>query len=345
MVFDRAARLDLLATHAAGYLDVALANIVREYPHMPWFIAESETDYRTHRIYHPAFFGCLDWHSCVEMHWAMIRILRLFPDAAGADRVRRQLDDLLTDENLATEKAFMDANPGFERPYGRGWYLTLQHELATWDDADGQRWATILQPLADSIAEGLVAWLPKLPYPVRIGMHQNTAFGLSRALDFAARRADHGSPDLLDAIHSAARHWFLEDVDYPGNYEPSGSDFLSGGLCEAELVSSLLPTDEFSQWLGRFLPGISDREPRSLFSPATVTDHADGQIAHLEGLNLSRAWNFIRIAAALPEDDPRAAPLIDAAGYHAQASLGAVAGSDYMVEHWLAAYATLLLSS
>jgi hypothetical protein len=346
MAFGPEERLAILRKRAAEYVDVSLTNIVREYPVMPIFIATGPGPYPTHRETHPAFFGCFDWHSCVELHWVTVRLLKLFPGQVPGERARATLSELLTPENLTAEVRFF-SNPSqrsIERPYGWGWLLTLQHELATWDDPDGRRWADAVAPLADLLGENLIGWLPKLTYPVRTGVHPNTAFALSRSFDYATLLAERGDRRLLDTITENVRRWFLDDSDYPVRYEPSGSDFLSAGLCEAELVSLVLDRGEFGSWLTAFLPGLADSEPQSLFTPAEVSDPTDGHIAHLHGLNLSRAWAFTRLAERLPEGDPRIAPMLEAADRHATASLSQVAGSDYMVEHWLAAYATLLLS-
>ena len=343
MVFDERARTTILAERAEGYLRAALGCVTKEYPHHPWFTATGPESYRTHREYHPAFYGSFDWHSCVEMHWAIVRLLRRFPDLPSAGDARRTLDARLTPGHLETEVAFFRSNPGFERPYGWGWLLTLHHELATWDAADGGRWAAAVAPLADLLASHLLDWMPKLTYPQRTGLHPNTAFGVSRALDHAGWRADRGDGALRDAIALAADQWFGRDADYPAHYEPSGADFLSPALCEAELMARLLPPDAFPGWLGRFLPGIAAGSPAALFHPATVSDSTDGQIAHLHGLNLSRAWGFVRLAGHLPAGDARADPLLAAAERHAAAALPHVVGGDYMTEHWLAAYATLLL--
>jgi hypothetical protein len=340
--FDHHERLALLEDHATEYIDVALANIVREYPHMPYFIATGPESYKTHRELHPAFFGSFDWHSCVEMHWVVVRLLRRFPDLAVEERARATLDGLLTPEHLAQETAFFrDPNHRtLERPYGWGWLLTLHHEVATWENPDAARWATAIAPLAEVLMERLLAWIPLLTYPQRIGMHSNTAFGLSLAWD-AARLLN---PELLAVITEAAQRWFGGDTDYPARYEPSGADFLSPALCEAELMARVLPEGQFPAWLDEFLPGIVASEPEALFTPAIVSDATDGQIGHLTGLNLSRAWGFVRLADCLPDGDARIGALREAAARHAAASLPAVSGSDYMVEHWLAAYATLLLS-
>ncbi|HET8524544.1 MAG TPA: DUF2891 domain-containing protein [Thermomicrobiales bacterium] len=343
---DREGRNALLRERASDYVQVALDGITTEYPVMPLFVATGPGPYRTHREMHPAFYGCFDWHSCVEMTWAIVRLLRRFPDNVPDERARAALNDLLTPEHIAAEVAFFsDPNHrSIERPYGWGWLLTLQNELRGWDDPDAAHWADAVQPLADLLAGNLTGWLPKLTYPQRTGVHPNTAFGLSRSYDFARWRADRGDDALLRAIGDAARRWFLGDLDYPAQYEPSGADFLSPALTEAELMSRLLPAREFSEWLDRFLPGIAAKQPATLFQPAIVSDVTDGQIAHLHGLNLSRGWAFLAIANRLPPGDARISPLHAAAERHMQASLPAVAGRGYMVEHWLAAYATLLLS-
>ena len=345
MPFYRADRLAILREQAGTYVDVALANITREYPHMPFFIAESSESYQVHRAFHPAFYGSFDWHSCVEMHWVIVRLLRLFPDELPNQRARATLNDLLTSENLQTEAHFFnDPNHrGLERPYGSAWLLTLHYELANWDDPDAQCWAKNMEPLVDVLVRNLVNWLRVMTYPQRTGVHPNTAFALSRSFATAQSRATEGDDTLLNTIYEAARRWFRNDVKYPAHYEPSGADFLSPALTEAELMSLILEPGEFPGWLERFLPGMSSSNPAALFEPAVVADSTDGQMAHLHGLNLSRAWAFTRLAEFLPEGDTRVAPLLAAAERHAAQALPHVAGSDYMVEHWLAAYATLLL--
>lgn len=346
LAFDWTRGGELLRAAAGGYVEVALANVTREFPVMPHFIATGPGPYPSHRDLHPAFYGCFDWHSCVEMEWVVVRLLRLFPGDVPAERARETLGDLLTPENLATELAFFNepTHRSMERPYGWAWLLTLQHELEVWNDEDGRRWSAAVRPLADLLASNLVAWLPKLTYPQRMGMHANTAFSLLRSLDLAERRAADGDPALLSAIRSAGLRFFEGDAEYPARYEPSGADFLSAALSEAELMSRLLDPDGFPAWLDAFLPGLAGGEPASLFAPAIVSDETDGQIAHLTGLNLSRAASFVSLANALPGGDARVRPLLVAARDHADTALPAVTGSDYMVEHWLAAYATLLLS-
>lgn len=346
MPFDRAARMAALRAASASYVEVALDNITREYPHMPFIVATSPDSYQLHRVSHPAFYGSFDWHSCVEMHWVLVRLLRLFPEDLPQDRARAALDALLTAENLAAETRYFEdpMHRSFERPYGTGWLLTLAHELQTWDDPDARSWAANLEPLVEVLVTNLVNWLPVTTYPQRTGVHPNTAFALSRCYDLALRRAANGDEALHQSILTSIERWFIDDRDYPAHYEPSGSDFLSPALTEAELVTRSLARSAVPAWLTDFLPGLASSQPPVLFEPVTVSDSTDGHIGHLHGLNLSRAWAFATLAERLPADDARVAPLLAAAERHASAALPYVSGSDYMVEHWLAVYATLLLS-
>ena len=334
---------EVLAANADLYAEVAVSNIRREFPAYVMYIAEGPEERHRARELHPAFYGSFDWHSCVEMHWALVRLLRVMPALTAEPEIRAALDENLRPGAIEAEAAFFaqDRHRSVERPYGWGWALRLAHELDGWDDPDARRWAAAIRPLADLLAARYVEWLPKATYPVRIGVHQNSAFGLSLALPFA--RA--GNADLEAAIEDAARRWFAADADYPGAWEPSGADFLSPALTEAELMRTVLEPAEFVDWLTGFLPELASGEPRALFTPAIVSDISDGQIAHLHGLNLSRAWCLRRLAEALDPDDPRAEPLADAADRHARAALPFVAGSDYTVEHWLACYAILALSA
>jgi hypothetical protein len=304
---------------ADDYADVAVANIRREYPNVLHAVLSGPGDVVEPHVAHPAFYGSLDWHSCVEMVWVLARLSRLVPAVATRDDVRELLDDTLTAEKLAAEAAFFaaDRNCSVERPYGWGWALTLAAELVETPYRDA------FAPLAEVLVSRFLEWLPKQEHPVRSGTHQNSAFGLVLALTYA--RA--GAPELAHAIDAAARRWFLADTDYPARWEPSGTDFLSPALCEAVLMQELLPAEDFVPWLDAFLPGLP--QP---FAPVGVTDPSDGQLAHLHGLNLNRAWALGRLGHS------------DAAERHALASLPYATGSDYMVEHWLAAYALLYLS-
>jgi hypothetical protein len=346
MPFDALTRTSLLREYATDYVNLAIRNIEREYPNNAWMIVEAPGPLPSHRDLHPAFFGSFDWHSRIEMFRVAVRLLRHFPDDVPQATARASISALLKPAHMATEIAFFEEprHRTFERPYGWGWLFTLQAEMDDWDDPDGQVWAAALRPLSDTIARNMVAWLPLLTYPQRVGMHANTAFGLLRSLTHAEHRAGQGQTELLNAISNAGMRFFANDTSYPAHYEPSGADFLSAALSEAELMSRLLPSDAFPKWLYGFLPGLVEGDPSQLFTPAIVSDESDGQIAHLAGLNLSRAASVLAIANALDASDPRVLALLNTAEVHANASLGAVSGGDYMLEHWLAAYATLLLS-
>jgi hypothetical protein len=335
-----------LSAEAAGYARQALENIGREFPAYVIVLMNGPGDIpQRPRDRTPVFFGSLDWHSCVEMHWVLVRLLKVAGDAVPSAVIRATLDAQFTPEGLAAEAEFMATSGTSERPYGWGWALTLAHELATWDDPDARRWTAAMRPLAAVLTGNFLRWLPKATYPVRSGLHANSAFGLSRALPYARLRANGGDPDLAAAIEHAAQRWFASDADYPGGWEPSGNEFLSPALAEAELMACLRPREEFAGWLQGFLPGLAAGEPASLFTPAIVSDSSDGQIAHLHGLNLSRAWCWRRLAATLPPGDPRIPLCRASAQRHAEASLPHVTTDDYMVTHWLAAYAVLLLTA
>jgi hypothetical protein len=344
-----------LYSEADGYARLALENISREFPtYLPVLMnAPGDAPYRP-RDWTPVFFGSFDWHSCVEMHWVLIRLLKMAGDVVPADEIRAALDRQFTADGLRAEARYMATRGGWQRPYGWGWALTLAHELATWDDPDARRWTAAMEPLASVLAGNFLSWLPKETYPIRVGLHANSSFGLSRALGYARGQAglahpelahpELAHPELASAIEDAAQRWYAADADYPGGWEPSGHDFLSPALAEAELMTQLMPAEEFARWLGAFLPGLASGEPASLFTPAVVSDSSDGQMAHLHGLNLSRAWCWRRLAETLPVGDPRIAPCVAASQRHAEASLPHVTGDDYMVGHWLAAYAVLLLT-
>ena len=337
---------NILHEQAAAYARLALTNIGREFPSLLIRMMTGPGDF-PHRPADrtPVFYGSLDWHSCVEMHWLLVRLLRLAAPAVPADEIRAALDAQFTAEKAAAEARFVASDDGrFERPYGWAWALALVHEIASLDDAAARRWLAAIAPLADALTKGFLDWLPKATYPVRSGVHPNSAFSFSMALPFAARQAQAGRPELAAAIEAKALDWFEADEDYPGRYEPSGSDFLSPALTEAELMSRLLAQPEFAAWLAGFLPGIADGEPAELFTAVVVSDASDGGIAHLHGLNASRAYCWRRIAESLPEGDLRIEPALVAARTHLAAALPHVIGDDYMVEHWLAAYAVLALS-
>ncbi|MCO5229339.1 MAG: DUF2891 domain-containing protein [Thermomicrobiales bacterium] len=318
---------------ANEWLTLAIDNILMEYPHLEPVYAQSDADYVPHRRLHPTFFGSLDWHSCVEMYWVAARIMRLIPGLPGEARAIAVIDELLTPEHIARETAYCAERTSFERPYGWGWVHKLQNELERGTTESAAGWAAALRPLSDQFAEQYRAWLPKLTYPQRIGMHTNTAF----ALTLSWPEMERSYPDLIALARARALDWFRADKSYPFAYEPSGADFLSAGLCEAVLMQHVLDADTFRTWIGVFLPEAGS----NWLAPAVVSDASDGQLAHLHGLNLSRAWALGELAAVLPDRREELAQLREA---HIAASISEVSGSHYMVEHWLAAYALLLLT-
>jgi hypothetical protein len=293
---------------------------------------------------HPAFFGCFDWHSAVHGHWMLVRILRVFPDLPEAAAIRRALDANLTADHIASEVRYLQqpSRKSFERTYGWAWLLKLAEELHNWDDQDGKRWSANLTPLAKAIADRYIDFLPRQTYPIRTGVHPNTAFGIAFAFDYAETVQNS---TLRTVLIERSRTYFGDDTDYPASWEPGGDDFFSPCLIEADLMRRIMDSREFADWFHRFLPGIERGEPVSLLQPATVADRTDPKIVHLDGLNLSRAWCMIGIASALPEDDPAREVLVDSARRHADGTLAHVASGNYEGEHWLASFAVFALSA
>ena len=323
---------------AAQLARIALNGIAREYPTYPGHVLLDAADLRRTRELHPAFYGCFDWHSAVHSHWLLARLLRLLPALPEAEPIRSALNDHLTEANLRAEAAYF-AEPGrrsFERPYGWAWLLKLAEELLDWDDPDGRRWSAAIEPLARLIAELYLEFLPRLTYPIRSGTHSNTAFGLTFALDYAQASA-HAL--LRDRIVARSLDYYGADRNGPAMWEPGGGDFLSPCLAEADLMRRVLPAADFAGWLALFLPSLAEGGPPQLLTPAVVSDRSDGQIVHLDGLNLSRAWCLWGIAEALPPDDRRRSILIEAAERHARAGLIGIGSGDYMGEHWLGSFA------
>jgi hypothetical protein len=321
---------------AARFADIALGHVTREYPNKLDHVIDGPADVHGPRDLHPIFYGSFDWHSCVHGYWLLARLLRLYPDMAPAKRVRDLLDAQLTPEKVAAELAYLarQSSAGFERPYGWAWALKLQAELV------GTPWEPAMAPLARAFAERFKAHLPKLTYAIRVGTHFNTAFALRLALDYARTCAD---AELETLIGARLRGWFGGDADCQA-WEPSGDEFLSSALMEAEAMRAVLAPEDFRVWFAAFLPRAAARSPATLFQPATVSDRSDGKIAHLDGLNLSRAWCWRSIAAALDAADPVRAVALEAAETHLAAALPHVAG-DYMGEHWLASFALLALEA
>ncbi len=332
----------LTPEQASRFAHLALRCIQREFPCNPGHVIADAADLRRPRELHPAFYGCFDWHSAVHGHWLLVHVLRRFPDLPEAAAIRAALADNLTEANLRIEADYFAAagHRGFERAYGWAWLLKLAEELATWDDPDGRRWSAGLAALADVIVARYQEFLPKQVYPIRTGVHPNTAFGLAFAFDYA-RAVGHAA--LRDLIVRRSLDYYAADRACPAAWEPGGNDFFSPCLMEADLMRRILPQEEFAAWLEDFLPELRTGKPASLLHPAIVTDRSDGQLVHLDGLNLSRAWCMWNIAAALPPADPRREILAAAAGRHADAGLTGVASGDYMGEHWLATFAVYML--
>lgn len=329
---------------ASHFAALALKCVAREFPNKPEHVINNASEVRSPKALHPAFYGCYDWHSSVHGHWMLIRLLKTFPRLPEAAQIRRALNANLTGENIQAEVAYMKQpnRQSFERTYGWAWALKLAEELQTWNDADGKRWSSNLRPLADLIAQSYRTFLPKQTYPIRTGVHPNTAFGLAFALDYAKTSGDR---ELETLLNERSRTYFAKDVNYPGGWEPGGEDFFSAALMEADLMRRVMKPREFATWFHRFLPGVAKGNPAALLNPAIVTDRSDPKLVHLDGLNLSRAWCMRSVASALPANDPARAALKVAADKHASAALAHVASGDYAGEHWLASFAVFLLST
>ena len=292
---------------------------------------------------HPAFYGCYDWHSSVHGHWMLIRLLKTNPNHSAASESRKRLDENLTEANIQIETAYFDEkeNKSFERMYGWAWLLRLAAELHTWDDPMGQKWRKAIVPLEAKIVELTKGYLPRLKQPIRTGVHPDTAFALGQSLDYARIVSE---PELESLIVARARDYYSQDTDYNSQYEPSGEDFFSQSLNEADLMRRILPPQEFSEWLSRFLPDVSASSKSSLLEPVEVSDVTDGKLVHLAGLDLSRAWCMQGIARHLPNQDPRVVVFGKAAKEHAKVGLGYVFSGHYEGEHWLGTFAVYALT-
>ncbi|HXL98847.1 MAG TPA: DUF2891 domain-containing protein [Rhizomicrobium sp.] len=330
----------LTADLASHFASTALGHVTREWPNKMDHVLNGSEDVKGPRALHPIFFGSFDWHSCVHSHWLLARLVRRFPDLPEAGAIHALLNDQFTPEKVSGEVAYL-ARPsarGFERPYGWAWTLMLQGELARHEAPDGKRWAATFRPLADAFVSRFRDYLPLTTYPVRAGVHSNTAFALLLANDYANAVGDKSFAALCA---ETARAWYESDSECDVR-EPSQSDFLSPTLIEAACLRGVLPAVEFRAWFARYLPGASKGAPPALFTPATVTDRSDGQIAHLDGLNLSRAWCWRLIVDGLAPGDPLRVRAEAAIDVHLKSALPHVAG-DYMGEHWLASFALLAL--
>lgn len=326
----------LALAEANRLAQLPLKCIQQEYPNKLGQVLASAEELAGPLALHPAFYGCFDWHSAVHGHWMLAYLLKQFPELEQAALIRQKLAENITAENIQLELAYFSQphNKGFERTYGWAWLLKLAEELHGWDDPLARELAQNLQPLAERIAMLYLEFLPKLYYPIRVGEHTNTAFGLAFAWDYAAAT---GQDSLLQLIEQRARDFYAADRGCPLGWEPSGYDFLSPCLEEANLMRRVMPPAEFRAWLNSFLPGLS--HPGFALPPGIVSDRTDGKLVHLDGLNFSRAWCLYGIAQALPEYGH----LKTVADEHIRFSLPSIVDGGYEGEHWLASFAIYAL--
>ncbi len=330
------------AAAAGRFAALALHCVHLEYPNKISHVLASDADVRAPRDLTPVFYGCFDWHSAVHGHWLLARLARLYPDSAFAAEARTALAASFTDARVAAELAYLQqaGRATFERPYGLAWLLQLAAELRSWPDPDARRWAAALAPIEQEARARIASWLPKLHYPIRVGEHAQTAFAFGLIRDWTIAADDAGMRALIDR---RSRDYYQADRACPLAYEPSGEDFLSPCLAEADLMRRVLPAGEFADWLGGFLPQLPQDGGTAWLAPGIVTDRSDPKLAHIDGLNLSRAWMLRGIASGLPAADPRRAALESAAARHGDAALPAVTGEHYEGGHWLGSFAVYLL--
>jgi hypothetical protein len=326
---------------AERFARLALACVHQEYPNKIAHVLNGDADARPPRQLTPAFYGCYDWHSSVHGHWLLARLARALPTAPFAPAARAALAKSLTSDNVEGEVRYLEGSGrrSFERPYGLAWLLQLGAELREWEDSAARAWAAALVPLEQVAVARLRDWLPKLTRPIRVGEHSQTAFAFGLVLDASRTAVDRETETLVGA---RSRDFYLADRDCPFSYEPSGEDFLSPCLAEADLMRRLLPAAEFATWLARFLPRVPKNGRGDWLDPGVVTDPTDPKLAHLDGLNLSRAWMLQGIASGLPTTDPRRPALLAAADRHARAGLDHVSGEHYEGGHWLGTFAGYL---
>jgi len=330
-------RIILTRAGASAFAKLPLRCAEKEWPYKTGITFTDSTLLGSPKNYHPAFFGCFDWHSSVHGHWMLARLLKAFPNIPEAATIRDLFNRHFTVANIQQEIKIFDSNENriFERTYGWAWLLQLQDELLTWNDADARKWAAALQPLATKLSTLTVDYLRKIIYPIRIGEHSNLAFGLSMMYDYATHQKDTA---LRNAINSAANRFYLADKNCPFSWEPGGNDFLSPCLEEADLMRKVLAPQQFSKWLKAFMPQLLNAN--FTIAPGKVNDRTDGKLVHLDGLNLSRAWCLKGIAAQLNNKH-----ILQLANEHLDAALPQVASGSYAGEHWLASFAVYALTS
>ncbi len=328
---------------ASNFATIALHCVHRQYPNKLSHVMNDSSEVLDPETLHPAFYGCFDWHSSVHGHWMLVSLLKFFPDLPEGPAIREALSENLRAANIEAEVAYLyqPNRASFERTYGWSWLLKLAAELYLWDDPDGEQWLENLEPLALAIADRYIEFLPRQEYPIRRGVHPNTAFGLSFALDYARIS---GHTKLETAIISRAKKYFINDQKIAARWEPDGDDFLSPSLVEADLMSRILNTENFTAWFNEFLPEAVSGKPDNVFSPVSVSDRSDPKIVHLDGLNLSRAWCMFHIAGALSEGHKAIKVLRASAARHGNATLPFIASGNYEGEHWLASFAVYMFA-
>jgi hypothetical protein len=332
------------AAAAERFAELALKCVHKEFPNKISHVLNSDADVAPPRDLTPAFFGCYDWHSSVHGHWLLVRLVRTFPEASFAGPAREALQRSLTSENLQKETAYLrgEGRASFERPYGLAWLLQLCAELREWHDPLARELGANLRPLEAAALDRLTSWLPKLSHPIRIGEHNQTAFALGLLIDYA-RTAENSA--FAQLLVDKAKKFYAADRNCPLSYEPGGEDFLSPCLAEADVMRRVLPAAEFAKWLGAFLPQLPTKLNTAEWLPVAISpDPSDPKLAHLDGLNLSRAWMLEGILSALREDDPRRPALRAAAEAHRRAGLAAVTGEHYEGGHWLGSFAVYLVT-
>jgi hypothetical protein len=325
---------------ASKFSNLAYSCIASEYPNKISHVLTSDSDVASPADLHPAFYGCFDWHSSVHGHWLLIKLIQTYPDLAQREQIIKTIDNNFSEKNLAAELAYFkkEGRPEFERPYGWAWFLKLTAELANADDPLQQKWFTRLFPIAEVIKKHYYSYLPGLYYPIRRGVHENTAFGIIFALDYARAVGDKTFESFLI---ERAKFYYLNDRNIPASWEPEGDDFFSPSLIEADLMRRVLSREEFVHWFKDFMPEI----PYSLTYPAVVADRTDPKGIHLDGLNLSRAWCMFELAKALPDDSQSHRDLWQAGYRHAAESLPNVLSDNYAGTHWLATFAVYMYLS
>ncbi len=323
-------------TQASRFAKLALDCVHKEYPNKIAHSMNSDADVKPPRELTPAFYGCYDWHSSVHGHWLLVRLMRLFPDASFVADARRAVGQSLTPANIQQEVKYLNADGRntFERPYGLAWLLQLSAELKEWNDPDARQWAKTLEPLEQAVTARIASWMPKMDHPIRTGEHNNTAFSIGLMLDYARIS---GNGEFGKLVESRARDYYFKDKACPVAYEPSGEDFLSPCLAEADVMRRILPQAEFAQWLTEFLPELN-------FEPTRVVDPTDGKLYHLVGLNLSRAWMLNGIGSKLPERDSRRKGFAALSARLQAAGIEGISGEHYEGGHWLGSFAVYLVS-